>query len=888
MLALAPSLHGANIGMKTLTGHVPAVVRHLSVKKNLPDTNRLSLAIGLPLRDAKGLDAFLAQVYDPASPNYRHYLTVDQFTANYGPTEQDYAAVAAFARQNHLKVTATHPNRLVLDVSGSVADVQKALHITMHTYAHPTEARDFFAPDVDPTIDASLPVADICGLNDYILPHPKSMRQVSSATPRSGSASGGAYIGDDFRVAYLPGENLTGSGQMVGLLEFDGYYASDISSYENSAGYATVPLQTVLLDGYDGTPTTGKNSGNPEVSLDIEMAVAFAPGLSKIVLFETGPNGFQNDILNAMAASNQIKQLSCSWGWGGGPSATTDNIFKEMAAQGQSFFNAAGDGDAFTVGASSANGVDNPELANAPSSSPYITTVGATTLSTTGPKGSWESETVWNWGLQSSSETYVGTSGGVSSYYSIPSWQTGISMSANAGSTTFRNIPDVSLVGDNIYVAYGNGTSGAFGGTSCAAPLWAGLAAMMNEQAATTGAAPVGFINPAIYALAKGAKYSATFHDITTGNDESSSSPNNYSAVAGYDLCTGWGTPIGQNLIDAMVGAPDPLGVSPAGGFTAGGPIGGPFSPATRSVVLTNSGSAELSWSATTPNWLSATPSNGTLAAHGSTDVALGFTAAGANLAAGTYSSNVVFENVTSNSAQNLSFTLQVGQSLVQNGGFETGDFTGWTLTGNTVVGLGRRNETVYDAVEDGPSGYEVVHSGSYGAFLGDNAVATLAQTLPTVADETYLLSLWLDNPEAGSVQQFSVAWNGVTMTNLSNPPAFGWANLQFIVSATGNSSVLEFDAENDPSYFGLDDVSVLQVPRPALQSATAGPNRFSFTFGAVSGLRYQVQYKTDLSQANWTNLGLPTVAAGNSLSIIDTNGVAGSAQRFYRLAVAP
>jgi subtilase family serine protease len=187
-----------------------------------------------------------------------------------------------------------------------------------------------------------------------------------------------------------------------------------------------------------------------------------------------------------MAASNQIKQLSCSWGWGGGPSTTTDNIFKEMATQGQSFFVAVGDSDAFTVGSSSVNGVDNTSLDNAPSSCPYITVVGGTTLSTTGPGGSWSSETTWNWGLDDGS--YVGTSGGVSSYYSIPTWQAGISMSANGGSTTHRNIPDVALTADNVYVAYGDGSSATFGGTSCATPLWAALVALMNQQAASTGA----------------------------------------------------------------------------------------------------------------------------------------------------------------------------------------------------------------------------------------------------------------------------------------------------------------------------------------------------------------------------------------------------------------
>ena len=155
-----------------------------------------------------------------------------------------------------------------------------------------------------------------------------------------------------------------------------------------------------------------------------------------------------------LADSNTVKNLSCSWGWSGGPSTTTDNIFKNMAAVGQSFFNASGDSDAFTTGASSVNGVDNTSLYNAPSSSPYITQVGGTTLTMNGKGASYASETVWNWGYDSNAGGYVGSSGGISSHYSIPSWQTNVSnMAGSGGSTSFRNIPDVALTANNVYVA---------------------------------------------------------------------------------------------------------------------------------------------------------------------------------------------------------------------------------------------------------------------------------------------------------------------------------------------------------------------------------------------------------------------------------------------------
>jgi hypothetical protein len=224
----------------------------------------------------------------------------------------------------------------------------------------------------------------------------------------------------------------------------------------------------------------------------------------------------------------------------------------------------------------------------------------------------------------------------------------------------------------------------------------------------------------------------------------------------------------------------------------------------------------------------------------------------------------------------------------VENGGFETGDFTGWTLVGDTIVNSGRGQVTIYDAVENASSGFEVVHSGTYGAFLGDGQLATLSQTLASVAGQNYLISFWLDNPVSGSGQQFLVNWSGDTLYDNSSPPAFTWTNFQFVVVASGTNSILQFGAENDPSYFGLDDVSVTPVPTVAFRTAVASANSFSLRWSTASGLTYQVQYKTNLLQANWIDLGTPIVATGTSLTISDTNSVKSSLQRFYRLVVSP
>ena len=507
----------------------PAAATNSEPLHQMSKWKRINLSIGLPLRDREGLTNLLAQIYDKSSPNFRHYLTPEQFTERFGPTTEDYEAVAKFARTHGLKVTARHSNRMLLSVNGTVADVERAFHVGMNEFQHPTEDRTFFAPSGAPAIDLDTPVLTVAGLDNFVTPR-KCLHSIPAAQAKpnlTGSGPAGAYLGYDFRAAYVPGVPLLGTGQTVGLLEFDsGFFQSDITTYETLAGLPTnVPVTPVLLDGYDGGP----GIGNDEVSLDIEMAISMAPGLSGVLVYEGSST---DDILNRMATDNTAKQIGASWTYG--IDATSEQIFLQFAAQGQSFFNASGDSDAYTG------------VVPTPSDDPNVICVGGTTLTTTGPGGSWVSETVWNWGGG------TGSSGGVSTVYPIPAWQQGISMTANGGSTTMRNLPDVAMTADNVYVAYNHGQAGAFGGTSCATPLWAAFTALMNQVALTNKEPLVGFLNPAVYAIGKGSNalpYTTLFHDTTTGNNESPTSPTKFVAVAYYDLCTGWGTPTGSNLI---------------------------------------------------------------------------------------------------------------------------------------------------------------------------------------------------------------------------------------------------------------------------------------------------------------------------------------------------
>lgn len=527
------------VNRPALSSHLPSMSKVLPAVGRLDAARQLRLAIGLPLRDSPGLADLLRQLYDPASPRYHQYLTCGEFTARFGASEADYLAVIAFARSEGLTVSATHPNRMLVEVTGSVADIERAFHTTLRLYQHPNEARTFYAPDVEPEMDLQVPVLAISGLDSYVLPRPASLRVNPPADggdqpqPLIGSGPGGTFWGNDFRAAYAPGVTLNGAGQYVALLQFDGYYAADIALYTRRAKVPSVPLINVLLDGVTGSP----GANNIEVALDIELVVAMAPGLSAVIVYE-GELG--NDILNRMATDNLAKQISASWTYG--TDATTSQIFEQFAAQGQAYFNASGDNGAYSGPPS------------APTDQPFVTCVGGTVLQMSGTGGAWQSETVWSL-----------AGGGISTRYAIPAWQQGIDMTTNMGSSTMRNIPDVAAVAESIQCIYNNGTSTAVGGTSASAPLWAAFIAMVNQQAASLGQPSVGFVNPAIYAIGQGTNYPATFHDATVGNNTNSSSHNLFLATPGYDLCTGWGSPNGASLINALAPRQNAVVISNAG-----------------------------------------------------------------------------------------------------------------------------------------------------------------------------------------------------------------------------------------------------------------------------------------------------------------------------------
>lgn len=455
--------------------------------------------------------------------------------------------MVAFAQANGFAVTSTSANRLVVALSGTAGAINNAFHVRMSLYQMPTGPRTFYSPDREPSLALSVPIAHISGLNNFSMPKPLVARaQVGQATgDPAGSGPSGSYVASDMRAAYYGGTQLTGVGQAVGLVEWGGYYLSDVDLAFSSVNQSySVPINNVLLDGAIAVPA--ENGDDAEQVLDIVQAIGMAPGLSQVRVYIGNGNDDAN-LLNKMASENIAKNLSCSWSWLPDDPGTDDVFFKEMAAQGQSFFAASGDEGAYDAQIS-------PYFY--PAEDDYVTAVGGTHLVTETPGGPWSSETAWN--------SYgAGSGGGVSpDGILLPSWQIGLATLANGGSTKYRNVPDVAMEADfdNYNCDIGQCGTG-WAGTSFAAPRWAAFAALVNQQAVESGTAPkggIGFLNPALYSIGKGSNALADFHDIVSGNNLTLYQPTWFNAETGYDLVTGWGSPTGQDLINDLAGKQGP------------------------------------------------------------------------------------------------------------------------------------------------------------------------------------------------------------------------------------------------------------------------------------------------------------------------------------------
>ena len=514
-----------------LTRHMHEAITKGQAKRlnQLPASQYLRLNIVLPLRNELELNELLNQIYDPQNPSYHQFLSVEEFTERFGPSQEDYDTVINFVEKHGLTVTGTAPNRMVVDVGGSAVNIERAFHVNMSVYHHPTEDRTFYAPDQEPTADLPVKLWHITGLDNFSKPHSAGLKRDAKAkrSQTTGSGPDGYFIGSDMRAAYYGGTALDGDGQSVGLVEFGGYNVNDVFNYFNKVGQPLkVAIVGVSTDGSSLRCPTGRCDDSEQV-LDIEAAISMAPGMSQVRVYVS--NTSDVSIFNKMATDNIAKSLACSWGWSPADPKSDDPIFKEFMAQGQTLFVASGDSGDYRKRSRYVYPADDA----------YVTSVGGTSLTTTSAGGAWESETAWS-----------DSGGGISpARITIPTYQktAGVITTANKGSKVYRNSPDVAAEANtDNYICYNGTCDGGWGGTIFAAPRWAGYLALVNEQSVAHGNSTLGFINPTIYSMGLGANYGKNFHDITSGNNGT------YSTKVGYDLVTGWGSPNGTGLINSL------------------------------------------------------------------------------------------------------------------------------------------------------------------------------------------------------------------------------------------------------------------------------------------------------------------------------------------------
>src|SRR5271163_485696 len=242
------SLMTRHVREVTLNGQAPAVGR-------LPASEVMRFDLVLPLRHQPELENFLQELYDPSSPSYRQFLTVDEFTARFGPSREEYDAVIRFAKASGFKVVGTSGNRLNVQVTGSVASIEKAFHLTLAVYQHPTENRTFYGPDREPTVDLPFQLWHISGLDNYSIPHPLYVSKTAYAAAHgidpkdvvshatTGSGPSASFLGSDMRAAYYGGTALTGAGQNLGLFEYLGTDLADLTTYYKNVGQTNdVPI----------------------------------------------------------------------------------------------------------------------------------------------------------------------------------------------------------------------------------------------------------------------------------------------------------------------------------------------------------------------------------------------------------------------------------------------------------------------------------------------------------------------------------------------------------------------------------------------------------------------------------------------------------------------
>jgi subtilase family serine protease len=546
-----------SLAAKAATIELSPMVATSTLLSTVNPEKQISVILSLPLSDSRGAAEFVRRVSNPKDPLYRQYITPDQFAERYGADAGDYALLREWAAANGLAVVHESVARTFLTVRGTAAQFQTLFKTQLNNYRSP-DGREFYSASLEPTIPHAIAtkVTGVIGLTNSVQDAPlakvyqtfgeDATASESGTDTAGGTGPGGAYAASDLRSVYKIPEFGDVVPQTVAVFEQGGFYQSDVQRYLERMQLPNRPVKVVSVDGYNGAV----NDPNVELEavLDIDMVIGINPAVKEVLVYEDGTDPFGValiDALDQVASDNKAETLSISYGLDevqqGDTQLTAENTaLTQLAAQGITVLASAGDGGAY--GRTGTNYYPAQLEAPDPGSQPLVTCVGGTSLST-GPHEVRLGEAVWNrLGLG-----YGATGGGVSSYWTIPSWQTPSYVTTNGGSSTYRNVPDVSAVADPFTgVAVYSKINGGWlqiGGTSVSAPLWAGYLSILNAGLEYVTGEKLGFFNPTFYSIDSGdpSGFLYPILDGTNGNASLYGTPG-YNAGFGYNNCTGAGT----------------------------------------------------------------------------------------------------------------------------------------------------------------------------------------------------------------------------------------------------------------------------------------------------------------------------------------------------------
>ena len=460
-------------------------------------------------------------------------LSPDEFYKRFSAADADIEAVRAFAQDNALTVESAESKTRSVRLSGTAEKMAAAFGVNLSHYKHAGKTFRIREGGIQVPENLAEVVTGVFGFDNRPVAKPRLVaRRHTAATSFNATQVAALYN-------FPPG---SGSGEGIAAIELGGGFEStDLSTYFANLGISPAPEVTaVSVDGATNAPTGDPSGPDGEVELDIEVCGAVAPAASIKVYFAPNTNQGFLDAVTAAVNDSSVTLISISWGapevdWTTSVMTSFDQEFQAAGVLGKTVFVASGDNG--SSDGASGNNVDFP------ASSPHAVGCGGTTLTASGDAIT--SEVVWN-------SDGGASGGGVSNVFPKPSYQANANVPAPTVSGGGRGVPDVAgdadpNTGYNVVV---DGTSTVFGGTSCVAPLYAGLFARINSTLVASGKPRVGFMNAQLYVN------ESDFNDITSGNNGS------FSAAIGWDACTGLGSPKGTALLSTLsdaVPTPTPM-----------------------------------------------------------------------------------------------------------------------------------------------------------------------------------------------------------------------------------------------------------------------------------------------------------------------------------------